>query len=122
MRRCLFIDGSGVIRKVAKRILGGTDMMVTEAGAGLEALELCAIQIPDVIVVAHALPDMDAPEFIRQLRAIDRERKCQVLVSMNEVDIGIIMRAKRAGADGYLLKPFNRPQLIERFRSLQVAA
>ena len=32
------------------------------------------------------------------------------------------MRAKRAGAQGYLLKPFNRPQLLERFRQLQAAA
>lgn len=45
-----------------------------------------------------------------------------MLISLVEVDIGAIMRAKRAGAQGYLLKPFNRSQLIERFRTLQIAA
>ncbi len=39
-----------------------------------------------------------------------------------EVDIAAIMRAKRAGAQGYLLKPFNRPQLLDRFRVFQTAA
>ncbi|TIT48885.1 MAG: response regulator, partial [Mesorhizobium sp.] len=39
-----------------------------------------------------------------------------------EVDVASIMRAKRAGAQGYLLKPFNRPQLLECFRTLSVAA
>ena len=44
--------------------------------------------------------------------------KPRIMVCLTEVDIGAIMRAKRAGAEGYLLKPFNRPQLSQRFRSL----
>ncbi|TIU51063.1 MAG: response regulator, partial [Mesorhizobium sp.] len=48
--------------------------------------------------------------------------KPQILISLVELDIASIMRAKRAGAQGYLLKPFNRPQLLERFRALKIAA
>jgi len=48
--------------------------------------------------------------------------KPQILISLVEVDVASIMRAKRAGAQGYLLKPFNRPQLLERFRVLKIAA
>jgi two-component system chemotaxis response regulator CheY len=48
--------------------------------------------------------------------------KPKIAVCFTEVDMGAIMRAKRAGAQDYLLKPFNRPQLLERFRGLQSAA
>lgn len=121
MQRCMFVDDSSVIRKVAKRILGGPDMIIAEAASGYDALELCMQEMPDIIVVDGALPDMSAVEFIRRVRAIDAPIKPRIAICLTEVDIGAIMRAKRAGAHGYLLKPFNRPQLLERFRSLQAA-
>jgi two-component system chemotaxis response regulator CheY len=122
MKRCLFVDDSGVIRKVAKRILGGSDIMVIEAASGLDALEICATDMPDVVVVDGGLPDIQAADLIRRIRGIEGSIKPQILISLVEVDVGSIMRAKRAGAQGYLLKPFNRAQLLESFRSLKIAA
>jgi two-component system chemotaxis response regulator CheY len=122
MKRCMFVDDSSVIRKVAKRILGSFDMMVIEAASGLDAVDMCAADMPDIIVVDAALPDMQAVDLIRQVRGMPSAVKPQILISLVEFDVAAVMRAKRAGAQGYLLKPFNRPQLLERFRSLQVAA
>lgn len=122
MKRCMFVDNSSVIRKVARRILGGSGMMVIEAASGHEAIEMCAADMPDIIVVDGALPDMQAQDLIRRVRAIESPVLPQVLISLVEVDVGAIMRAKRAGAQGYLLKPFNRPQLLECFRALKIAA
>lgn len=121
MKRCLFVDDSTVIRKVAKRILGGSDLIVIEASSGYEALSMCSAEMPDVIIVDGALPDMAAVEFIRAVREIPSPIRALIAISLTEVDIGAIMRAKRAGAQGYLLKPFNRSQLLERFRQLQSA-
>jgi len=56
MKRCLFVDDSSVIRKVAKRILGGSDFVVIEAASGLDAIEMCAADMPEVIVVAGFAP------------------------------------------------------------------
>ncbi|MGE0500216.1 MAG: PleD family two-component system response regulator [Rhizobiaceae bacterium] len=122
MKRCMFVDASSVIRKVAKRILGGPDLMVIEADSGAQALSMCEADMPDVIVVDTSLPDMSAEDFIRHVRRIETPIQPQIAISLIEVDIGTIMRAKRAGAHGYLLKPFNRPQLLERFRQFQAAA
>ncbi|BCH31306.1 response regulator [Mesorhizobium sp. L-8-10] len=122
MKRCMFVDDSSVIRKVAKRILNGPDMLVIETGNGQDALDMCAADMPDIIVVDGALPDMSAEDFIRRVRALPGHVRPQIAVSLVEVDIGAIMRAKRAGAQGYLLKPFNRPQLLERFRQFDLAA
>jgi two-component system chemotaxis response regulator CheY len=78
--------------------------------------------MPEIIVVDGTLSDIPAVDFIRRVCAIAAPAKPRILICLSEVDIGAIMRAKRAGAEGYLLKPFNRPQLLERFRSLQSAA
>ena len=122
MKRCLFVDDSSVIRKVAKRILGGPDLQILEASTGFDAIAMCAADMPEIIVVDGALPDMTTVEFIRRVRGIDSALKPQIAVCLTEVYIAAIMRAKRACAQGYLLKPFNRPQLLDRFRVLENAA
>ena len=118
----MIVDDSSVIRKVAKRILGGPEMIVVEAGTGHEALSMCMAELPEIIVVDSVLPDMATVDFIRQVTTMDEFEKPHVVICMTEFDVGAIMRAKRAGAKGYILKPFNRPQLLERFRDMQIAA
>ncbi len=122
MKRCMIVDDSSVIRKVAKRILAGPDMMVIEAATGGEALAMCAAEMPGIIIVDNGLADMSAVAFIREVMALDAKAKPQVALCMTEFDVGAIMRAKRAGAKGYILKPFNRPQLLDRFRTMELAA
>ena len=118
MKRCLFVDDSAVVRRVAKRILGGPDFDVLEAAPGAEGVAACAIDMPDIIVVDGALPDMAATEFIRRVRDIASPVTPQIAICLSELDVGAIMRAKRAGAQGYLLKPFDRSQLLGRLSDL----
>ena len=122
MARCLIVDDSSVIRKVAKRILTSAEMMVTEAANGQEALDLSAHDMADIIIVDSSLPDMDSSDLVRRLMALPAEFKPHVLLCLAELDLGAIMRAKRAGAQGYMLKPFTRTQLLEQFREFQTAA
>jgi two-component system, chemotaxis family, chemotaxis protein CheY len=72
--------------------------------------------------VDSLMPDMDATEFIRRVSLLQPDRKPDVVLCMSQLDVGTIMRAKRAGAKGYILKPFNRPQLLERLREMNLAA
>ena len=116
----MFVDDSSVIRKVAKRILGGPDLILIEASTGHEAYRMCEADMPDVIIVDAGLPDTSADDLIRRIRAIRSPIIPQVAICLTEVDVPAIMRAKRAGASTFILKPFNRAQLLERFRSLNV--
>ncbi len=122
MKRCMFVDNSSVIRRVARRILAGPEISVIEAATSYDALGICAWHMPDIIVVDSTLSDMPAIEFIQRVRGIATPVKPRIMICLAEIDIGAIMRAKRAGAEGYLLKPFDRPQLLQGFRSLQSAA
>lgn len=122
MKRCMIVDDSSVIRKVAGRILSGSDMIVEEAATGGDALVMCAAQMPDIIIVDARLPDMAADDLIRRLAALNAFARPHIVLCMTEFDVGAIMRAKRAGAKGYILKPFNRSQLLERFRDMDLAA
>ena len=123
MKRCMIVDDSSVIRKVAKRILAGPQMLVVEASSGEEAISLCTAEMPDVIIVDGILPDMEATDFIARIRQISgRSETPKIAICIPEMDIGAIMRSKRAGAAGYIMKPFDRPLLMERFRELQAAA
>ncbi|MER2535085.1 MAG: response regulator [Rhizobiaceae bacterium] len=122
MKRCIFADGSPVVRQVARRILSSSDLYVIEAATGQEALAICSVDMPDYIVVDGNLPDMAAPDFIAGVRALQNPIYPQIILCLTELDIGAIMRAKRAGAQSYLLKPFDRTQLLECFRTLHMVA
>lgn len=122
MKRCMIIDDSSVIRKVAKRILSGQDMAVIEAGNGGEALGMCHEEVPDTIIIDSALPDMTYVECIQRLLALDPQRKPRIVLCMPEFDLSAIMRAKRAGASDYMFKPFTRQQLMANFEQARTAA
>lgn len=122
MKRCMIVDDSSVIRKVASRILAGPDMIVVEASTAGDALAMCAAEIPDVVIVDSRLPDMASEDLIRRLATLDPQVRPHIVVCMTEFDVGTIMRARRAGAKGHMLKPFSRAQLLECFREMEIAA
>lgn len=120
MKRCLFVDDSSVIRRVARHILSGPDILFMEASSGAQSLHICGMDIPDVVVIDTTLSDIDTIELVRRLRALDTSCRSKLVVSMNQLDIGFLTRAKRAGADGYMLKPFNRAQLLATMQSFDL--
>jgi two-component system, chemotaxis family, chemotaxis protein CheY len=109
MKQCLLVDDSSVVRKVARRILEDLDFSVIEALDGTEALLFCRKVMPDVILLDWHLPEMDGLTLVAALRkeTVGGHRP-KILFCATENDIGHITRALRAGADGYLMKPFDR--------------
>ncbi|MCB1496718.1 MAG: response regulator [Bauldia sp.] len=112
MRQCLVVDDSSVVRKVARRIFEDLGFSVGEAEDGEQALESCRRGMPDMIMVDWNMPRVSGVEFLTALRAADGGDRPMVLFCASENDAGHITRALRAGADDYLLKPFNR-EIIE---------
>lgn len=114
MQTCMIVDDSSVIRKVASRIIVHLDFTVSDAATGAEALELFGgAPLPDVIIVAGALPDMPGDDFIRAVRIRPDGAAPVILGSLVEAHLGLMTRLKRAGANGFIYKPFDRQALTE---------
>ncbi len=108
MKTCLIVDDSAVIRKVARRILESLNFRVSEAEDGAKALGLCAEAMPDVILLDWNMPEMDGYHFLKALRQSPSGDIPKVLFCTTENDVGAIARALHAGADEYIMKPFDR--------------
>ncbi|WP_306118488.1 MULTISPECIES: response regulator [unclassified Roseitalea] len=115
----MIVEKSSVVRKVARRILAAPDRFVIEAASAGEALAMCEAQMPDCIVVEANPSDMVLEEFVRSVRAMQTDVKPLIVVAMIELDLVRMTKAKRAGADDYLLKPFDRHQLLARFAKFE---
>lgn len=122
MTRCMIVDGSSVVRKVAKRILTAPLAHVHEAETGVAALAGLRAEAPDLVIVDSELPDMDVVDFVKKVRATSEIKQPVILVMMTELDLVVMMKAKRAGANDYLLKPFDREQLVQRIQEFGEAA
>ena len=108
MKHCLVVDDSSVIRKVARRILEDLDFNVSEAADGKQALDMCRQTMPDVVLLDWNMPVVAGVEFLSDLRGGPKGKGPIVVFCASEHDVAQIARAMRAGADGYILKPFNR--------------
>ncbi|WP_269515983.1 response regulator [Brevundimonas subvibrioides] len=107
VRTCLIVDDSRIIRKVARRIVEGLGFEVDEAADGIEALSYCVGLMPDVILLDWNMPVMDGLTFIRRLRDQAGGDHPKVLFCTIETAPERIAEALGAGADDYIMKPFD---------------
>ncbi len=121
MKSCLVVDDSKVIRKVARHILETLDFAVHEAGDGEEALTACKASAPDVILLDWNMPVMSGIEFLRVLGETELERRPKVVFCTTENGMGHIRAAIDAGADEYVMKPFDRETLESKLQIVGVA-
>ena len=121
MKNCLIVDDSSVVRKVARRILEDMDYIVDEAEDGQEALDKCRQEMPDAVLLDWQMPIMGGLEFLKLLRAYVGGERPRVVYCTTENDIGHIAMALKAGANDYMMKPFNRELLESKFQDREAA-
>jgi two-component system chemotaxis response regulator CheY len=115
MKKCLVVDDSRVIRKVARKILEELNFEIDEAEDGAVALEACRQKMPDAILLDWGMPNMSGIEFLRALRREAGGAKPVVVMCTSENDVSQVTEAVGAGANEYLLKPFDRKTVEAKF-------
>jgi two-component system chemotaxis response regulator CheY len=121
MKTCLVVDDSKVIRKVARHILETLEFTVSEACDGREALDSCMASVPDVVLLDWNMPVMSGMDFLRALRESDLAPRPKVVFCTTENGMAYIRAAIEAGADEYVMKPFDRDTLESKLQIVGMA-
>lgn len=115
MKTCLIVDDSRMIRRVAGRIVKDLGFKVTEAVDGQDALDKCQMEMPDAILVDWGMPIMDGFDFVKALREEPDGDTPTVVFCTSIRDVERIVEALAAGADEYIMKPFDSDIIESKF-------
>lgn len=122
MKLCLIVDDSEIIRKYTRLIFESMDYRAIEAESTKEAFDRLAGETPHIILVDWNIPGADMHKFIADLRRKNLARRPFIIYMPTENDAEDITRALSAGADDYLLKPFNRDIVQMKLQEVKIAA
>ena len=112
----LLAEDERTLAMIIKDTLDGQGFHVTVAGDGVEALELYAVNKPDVLVVDVMMPRLDGFELVRRIRKSDGQTPVIFLTARSAVND--VVHGFEMGANDYLKKPFGMQELIVRIKAL----
>jgi two-component system chemotaxis response regulator CheY len=121
MSKILVVDDSPQIRKSLRELLEKNGYeVVGEAGSGTEAIKQCTILKPDIIMLDIIMPQLGGIETLRMLRKINSEVRVVMVSALDSMDR--VKECMKAGANHYILKPFEESKVIEIVRKFSVTA
>ncbi len=118
MKTCLVVDDSSVVRKIARRILEELGFEIVEAEDGEKALEACKSAMPTAILLDWNMPVTDGYEFLGNLRRMPGGDAPKVVFCTTENGMDHIARALHAGANEYIMKPFDKDIVTAKFQEV----
>ncbi len=106
--KILIVDDNHHMRVLLSEVLRAVGLQnIYEAGDGAEALSYCTGMMPDVVLLDWNMPVMDGLTFLRRLRGQPGGDGPKVLFCTIETAPDRIAEALAAGADEYVMKPFD---------------
>lgn len=114
----LLVDDDAVTRDGYAEFLAAVGLYVIEASNGLEALDVIARTMPDIIVTDLTMSPMDRLQLFERLRTNPRTGEIPVIVVTGSDDYAVHHRATEAGCDCILLKPVPPATLIRTIRAM----
>ncbi|RKT32278.1 sigma-B regulation protein RsbU (phosphoserine phosphatase) [Roseovarius halotolerans] len=114
IRRILVVDDSRVQRKIVSASIRRWGFSVREADSAAEALEICRLEPPDLVLSDWMMPGMTGLEFCREFRGLPREDYGYFILLTSKSEKEEIARGLDAGADDFLTKPVNAAELRAR--------
>ena len=122
MRTILAVDDSPSMRQMVRATLESAGYGVVEAADGTEALEWARKNSVDLVISDVNMPNMDGIQLVSELRALPSYRLTPLLLLTTESGQDKKLEGKRAGATGWIVKPFSPAQLIATLGRLLDAA
>jgi two-component system chemotaxis response regulator CheY len=120
--RALVIDDSRAMRAILRGILASLGFDVVEVGNGRQAMEvLTRDEDFDLALVDWNLPEMNGLEIVTEVRKDPRLLDLRLLMVTTETEFERVTQALQAGADEYIMKPFDRDMLLDKLVILGVS-
>ena len=107
----LVVDDSAFMRNLLKQLLEGEHDVVGEAENGVEAVELYRELNPDVVTMDVVMPIRNGIEATTEIKEIDPGSSVIMCTSVGQEEK--MREAVEAGADGYITKPFQKPNVLQ---------
>lgn len=111
--KVLTVDDSRTILRMLSATLADVGIDTIQAEDGIEGLKMLEQCMPDVIITDINMPRLDGFGFIESVRKKPRYRGIPILVLTTEIDTHKKDRARKAGATGWIVKPFEPQKLID---------
>jgi two-component system, cell cycle response regulator DivK len=115
-KHILVVEDQPDSRQIIRDMLTGTDYEITEAENGEEALTAIAKQRPDLILMDIQLPIMDGYTATNQIKANPALRSIPIIAVTSYALAGEEKKARAAGCDDYVTKPFSPRELLAKIR------
>jgi two-component system cell cycle response regulator DivK len=115
-KRILVIEDTEDNRQIIRDLLTSFDYELVEAVDGAEGVAMAQAHQPDLILMDIQLPVMDGYEATRQIRAIPELAAVPIVAVTSYALSGDEAKAREAGCDGYIAKPFSPRQLLAKIR------
>jgi len=118
MTTALVVDDSRTVRRLARRMLEAHGFEVREAEDGAQALNACRASLPDLVLLDWNMPVMNGMEFLRRARREFGPTEPSVMLCTTEAAFERIVEALGAGAQEYIMKPFDGDILAGKLATL----
>lgn len=118
MKKIMVVDDAPSVRQQVSMVLvqGGYEPIA--AVDGQEALHRVAVSGADMVVLDLNMPRMNGLDFLDQLRADSKTSHIPVLILTAEGNPALVERARKAGAKGWIVKPFKADLLLAAVRKI----
>jgi two-component system, chemotaxis family, chemotaxis protein CheY len=121
MQTCLVVEDSKIVRKMSTGMVRELGFEVDEAEDGLVAQDKVLSDMPDIILLDWHMPNMSGLEFIHWLRTEAPNGGDPIVIFCTaETDMSHIQEALMAGANEYVMKPFDAEILRSKLELLGV--
>ncbi|ELZ26246.1 response regulator containing chey-like receiver domain and arac-type DNA-binding domain [Halogeometricum pallidum JCM 14848] len=107
----LVVDDSAFMRNLLKQLLDGEHEVVGEAENGVEAVEKYRELSPDVVTMDVVMPIRNGIEATTEIKSLDTNASVIMCTSVGQEEK--MREAVEAGADGYITKPFQKPNVLQ---------
>jgi diguanylate cyclase (GGDEF)-like protein len=114
--KILIVDDDPDIRDVLKLTLAEENYTVFEAQDGEEALRAITAKVPDLVLLDYKIPKIDGRQVCRQIKKDLLLRHLPIIMVTGKGDINDRVGGLDAGADDYIVKPFEPKELLARIR------